>query len=155
MGKFKNVAVLMGGPRGGIDEGLTILRNHSLKSGMAIAAGLKEAGLEVIEVDITSTDFALPDNIEAVFIALVGEFGANGRVQKVLEERGIPFTGARAADLPTSFNKILGKKFMIKHGLPTPAYEIIEGPNPHISMPCPIVIKAPSQVHKTIIISGS
>ena len=77
MSHFKNVAVLMGGPITGIPK----VREVSLLGGKAIAAGLSEAGFKVTEIDVTSEKFEIPQNIEAVFMELLGTFGGNGEIQ--------------------------------------------------------------------------
>ena len=42
------------------------------------------------------------------------------------------------------------KEILVEHGLPTPSYEIIEGENPNICLPYPVVLKAPLQVYLTM-----
>ena len=83
--KFKRVAVLKGG--------ISSEREVSLRSGAAIAQGLRDGGYEVEEIDITSRVFSIPDDIEAVFVALHGQFGEDGEIQQMLVEMGLPFTG--------------------------------------------------------------
>ena len=60
MSRFQHVAVLMGG--------ISEERQQSLESGAAVVDGLREAGLNVTEIDVKSPDFDLPDFVEAVFI---------------------------------------------------------------------------------------
>ena len=43
-------------------------------------------------------DFELPPGVELAFIALHGTFGEDGQVQKILEDRGVPYTGEGAAE---------------------------------------------------------
>jgi len=74
--------VLMGGP--------SAERGVSLRSGAAVAKGLREAGYEVTEVELKDRSVTVPKDAEAVFIAMHGEFGEDGGVQKVLEQAGIP-----------------------------------------------------------------
>ena len=40
-----------------------------------------------------SHDFELPEKVEVVFIALLGKFGGDGQIQKILEDKEIPYTG--------------------------------------------------------------
>jgi len=136
MKKYNKVAVISGGFS---DE-----REVSLKSGKSVCSGLIEAGYDVVEIDIQSKEFDVPEDVEAVFIALHGEFGEDGQIQQILEEKNIPYTGTRAAELPVAMDKILSKELLKKHNLPTAAYEVVQG-EAYISMPCPLVIKAPLQ----------
>ena len=100
--KFKRVAVLKGGP--------SSEREISLKSGAAVAKGLKEAGYDVMEVDIQGRTLDLPGTIEAAFIALHGEFGEDGQVQALLEAKQIPYPPSNPASSRASFHKRLSKR---------------------------------------------
>lgn len=68
-------------------------------------------------------------------------------MQRILEDRGIPYAGTRSKDLPMSFDKILTKRRLLKHGLPTAPFEIFEDSSPQILMSSPFVLKAPLQVN--------
>ena len=135
-GQFKKVAVLKGGP--------SSERNISLKSGAAVAIGLRAAGYEVVEVDVTGRSLDLPEPVDAVFIALHGEFGEDGQIQELLEAKRIPYTGSGPKASRISFDKRLSKEVFVKEGIPTASYEVI-GPNGHASLPLPVVIKPPCQ----------
>jgi D-alanine-D-alanine ligase len=134
--KFKKVGVLKGGP--------SSEREISLKSGAAVAKGLKAAGYEVVEVDVQGRSLDLPEPVEAVFIALHGEFGEDGQIQKLLEARHLPYTGSNPAASRASFDKRLSKDIFVKVGIPTATYEVL-GPNDSLSIPFPVVIKPPCQ----------
>lgn len=134
--KFKRVAVLKGGP--------SSEREISLKSGAAVARGLKDAGYEVVEVDVRDRTLDLPGPVDAVFIALHGEFGEDGQVQSLLEAKKIPYTGSNPTSSRTSFDKRLSKRTFLQAGIPTAAYEVL-GPNDHLTLPYPVVIKPPCQ----------
>lgn len=64
-------------------------------------------------------------NVDVVWNALHGEFGEDGKVQMILNERGIPYTGS--AVLPSVFgmNKALSKKIFVEHGIKTPLHIIV------------------------------
>ena len=79
--KYNRVGVLMGGP--------SAEREVSLASGQAVARGLLSAGYDVVEIDVSSRDLELPPDLDAAFIALHGEFGEDGSVQALLDEKGI------------------------------------------------------------------
>lgn len=134
--QFNKVAVLKGGP--------SSERSVSLKSGAAVASGLREAGYEVIEVDVTGHSLDLPCAVDAVFIALHGEFGEDGQVQTLLEARKIPFTGSGPASSRSAFDKRLSKEIFVKAGIPTARYEIL-GPANGLTLPLPVVVKPPCQ----------
>ena len=134
--RFGRVAVLMGGP--------SAEREISLRSGKAVAKGLREAGYEVTEIDVQGRTLAMPRGIEAVFVALHGEFGEDGGVQALLQARGIPYTGSSPAASRTSFDKKESKAVFAAHGVPTPAYEILrEGQTRRL--PLPVVVKPTCQ----------
>lgn len=134
--QFTKVAVLKGGP--------SSERNISLKSGAAVASGLRTAGYEVIEVDVTAHSLNLPCAVDAVFIALHGEFGEDGQVQTLLEARGIPYTGSGPGSSRRAFDKRLSKEIFVTAGIPTARYETLCPTNSR-SLPLPVVVKPPCQ----------
>ena len=98
--RFHTVAVLMGGS--------SSERDISMLSGTAVAGALREAGYRVFAVEVDAQDaFALPPEVEAVFIALHGTFGEDGGVQKVLRRLSVPYAGSDAASSRISFDKLL------------------------------------------------
>jgi D-alanine-D-alanine ligase len=132
----KNIAVLMGGP--GSE------RDVSMATGKGVAKALRSLGAEVSEVDVKGPDFELSDGTELAFIALHGTFGEDGQVQKILEDRGVPYTGEGVAESELAFDKIRSKEAFREHGITTPYWQIITlGQRPTI--PIPFVIKAPRQ----------
>jgi len=134
--RFKRVAVLKGGP--------SSERDVSLRSGAAVAKGLREAGYEVAEIDVKERAVNLPAGIEAVFIALHGEFGEDGQVQAILNQKGIPYTGSGVEASRASFDKEVSKRLCEKAGIPTPAYEILrKGGRRRLALP--VVIKPACQ----------
>jgi D-alanine-D-alanine ligase len=134
--QFKKIAVLMGGP--------SSEREVSLRSGAAVARGLSEAGYEVTEVDVKGRKLRLPKGTEAVFIVLHGEFGEDGEVQKLLEERGIPYTGSNPEASKASFDKVLSKRIFVENGIPTPKHEVLRE-NGIRTLSLPVVVKPASQ----------
>ncbi|MFW5870870.1 MAG: D-alanine--D-alanine ligase [Verrucomicrobiota bacterium] len=135
-GKFKRVAVLMGG--------FSSEREVSLSSGAAVSRGLGEAGYEVETVDVVDANPQLPSEAEAVFIALHGAFGEDGGIQKVLDRAGIPYTGSGAQASSAAFNKELSKKIFSENGIPSASYEVL-GPGDSRSLPFPVVVKPVAQ----------
>ncbi len=142
--KYNKVAVLMGGP--------SAEREVSLRSGAAVAKGLRQAGYDVTDVDITGHDVNIPSGAEAVFIAMHGEFGEDGQVQQILQDRGIPFTGSGPESSKASFDKVLSKKIFVRNNIPTPRYELLRAGG-QATLSFPLVVKPARQgssigVHK-------
>jgi D-alanine-D-alanine ligase len=132
----KKIAVLMGGP--GSE------RDVSMATGKGVAKALRSLGAEVSEIDVQGAAFELPKDVELAFIALHGTFGEDGQVQKILEDRGIAYTGEGVAESELAFDKIRSKEAFHQHGVATPYWQIITlGQRPTI--PIPFVIKAPRQ----------
>ena len=133
----KKIAVLQGGP--GSE------REVSLRSAASVAAGLRAAGAaEVIPVDVRDESFTLPADIDFAFNMIHGTLGEDGRLQEILDARGVRLTGEGAAASRLAFDKILSKERFVQRGVKTPAYETIRaGQMP--SLPLPFVIKAPRQ----------
>jgi D-alanine-D-alanine ligase len=132
----KKIAVLMGGP--GSE------RDVSMATGSGVAKALRSLGATVDEVDVKGAEFELPADVELAFIALHGTFGEDGQVQRILETRGIPYTGEGVAESELAFDKIRSKESFQRHGVTTPYWQIITlGQRPTI--PIPFVIKAPRQ----------
>jgi D-alanine-D-alanine ligase len=134
--KFRKIAVLMGGP--------SAEREVSLRSGAAVAKGLREAGYDVVEVDVKSRELDLPAGIDAAFVALHGEFGEDGEVQKLLEKKGVPYTGSGPYASKAAFDKVLSKKIFVDNGIPTPSYEILRAGIKR-KLPLPVVVKPARQ----------
>lgn len=136
MVKFHKVAVLMGG--------ISSERDVSLRSGAAIAQGLRDAGYDVTEVPIEREEvYGLPEGCEAVFIALHGGYGENGGVQRDLEKLGIPYTGPGPRASAIAMDKILTKEKFVAAGIPTAPYEVLHSGEDKTKLPYPLVVKPP------------
>lgn len=132
----KKIAVLMGGP--GSE------RKVSLASGAGVASALRSLGAIVTEVDVEGSDFALPPDTEIAFNVIHGTFGEDGQVQRILEKRGVAYTGEGVAGSELAIDKILTKQRLSRHGVPTPGSEILRG-GAHPTLPLPFVIKCPCE----------
>jgi D-alanine-D-alanine ligase len=134
--KDKKIAVLMGGP--GSE------RKVSLASGAGVANALRSLGANVTEVDVTGPDFAVPAGTDIAFNVIHGTFGEDGQIQRILEARGIPYTGEGVAGSELAIDKIATKKRFLQHNVPTAAFEILRnGSAP--TLPLPYVVKAPRE----------
>ncbi len=136
MRKYKKVAVLKGG--------ISSEREISLRSGTAIAQGLRDAGYDVVEIDIVAETFTLPSDIEAVFVALHGTFGEDGEIQKILTKLRIPFTGSDAESCRVAFDKILTRQRLAEQGIPIPEGEVLID-SASRTLALPLVVKPPRE----------
>jgi len=133
---YRKVAVLKGG--------VSSEREVSLRSGAAVAQGLRDGGHEVVEVDIVSREFSIPEGVEAVFIALHGEFGEDGEIQQALVGMGLPFTGSGAESSRVSFDKVLTRERLAANGIPIPRGEVLKDSSDR-TIPFPLVVKPPCE----------
>jgi D-alanine-D-alanine ligase len=132
----KKIAVLMGGP--GSE------RDVSLATGRGVSKALRSLGAEVVDVDVRDEKFPLPKDVDLAFITIHGTFGEDGQLQKILEERGVPYTGDGVEGSRAAFDKILSKEKFREHNVLTPEWEVVEvGQRPTISIP--LVVKAARQ----------
>jgi D-alanine-D-alanine ligase len=132
----KKIAVLMGGP--GSE------RDVSLATGRGVSKALRSSGAEVVDVDVRDEKFVLPKDVDFAFITIHGTFGEDGELQKILEERGVPYTGDGVEASRAAFDKVLSKEKFREHNVVTPEWEVVEvGRRPTISVP--LVVKAPRQ----------
>jgi D-alanine-D-alanine ligase len=133
------IAVLMGGP--GSE------RQVSLASGNAVLKALQGLGLDAVGVDVTGTAIDLPPGTGLAFNLIHGTFGEDGQLQQILEDMGVPYTGAGVASSRTAFDKNLAKAAFLAAGVPTPKAEIIDvSSGPRLpSFPAPFVVKPPRE----------
>ena len=132
----KKIAVLMGGP--GSE------REVSLATGRGVAKALRSLGAEVVEIDVRDENFQLPGEVDLAFITIHGTFGEDGQIQKILERRGIAYTGDGVSASEIAFDKIRTKQKFQEHGVNTPPWEVIH-PGQRPTIPLPIVVKTPRQ----------
>lgn len=148
------VGVLRGGPS----------REHevSLSTGHAIMSSLPRERYIVRDIFIdregnwherglkTTPGKAL-SNMDVAVIALHGEYGEDGEVQKLLEKFGIPYTGSDSFASFEAMHKVLAKEKARAAGISVPRYEFIEraeDAEPVIrevirTYPQPVIIKPP------------
>jgi D-alanine-D-alanine ligase len=124
----KKIAVLMGGP--GSE------REVSLATGQGVVKALRSLGAEVVEIDVRNEDFQMPNDIDIAFNTIHGTFGEDGQLQKILEDRGVRYTGDGVEGSRNAFDKILSKQKFLEHKVATPESEVIEvGRRPKMSVP--------------------
>jgi len=66
------------------------------------------------------------NSVDVVFNALHGDFGEDGKVQQMLDQWKIPYTGSDAFASALGYNKVLAKEQFISLGIKTPSYISIE-----------------------------
>src|SRR5256886_4182363 len=132
----KKIAVLKGGP--GSE------RDVSPATAAGVSKALRSLGIEVVDVDVRDENFPLPKDVDLAFITIHGTFGEDGTLQKILEERGVAYTGEGVEGSRSAFDKFLTKEKFRAHNVVTPEWEVIEvGQRPKI--PVPLVVKPPCQ----------
>lgn len=133
--KFTQVGVVMGG--------ISSEREISLQSGRCVADGLRAAGYRVVEIDVQTAQFDLPLGVEAVFVALHGQFGEDGGAQLRLEELGVPYSGSGPEASRISFDKVLTRNVLLKNGVPVADGDVLTRgrPTDSIESICPALVE--------------
>jgi len=112
---IKKITVLYGGQ--------SSEREVSLESGKYIFQSLQDLGYEAQLIDypenfsyegLTQEDF--------IFIALHGEDGESGELQKLLQQKGIPFSGSSFQACVNTWNKHTCKELLKKNNILTPKW---------------------------------
>ncbi|MCX8497224.1 MAG: D-alanine--D-alanine ligase [Akkermansiaceae bacterium] len=135
----KKIAVLMGGP--GSERAV------SLASGNAVLKALLGLGLEAVAVDVTHHEIHLPTGTDLAFNVIHGTFGEDGELQSLLDDLGVPYTGAGAESSRIAFDKNLAKAAFLHAHVPTPRAEIIDV-SAGLQLPsfsAPFVVKPPRE----------
>ncbi|MCB0308209.1 MAG: D-alanine--D-alanine ligase [Bdellovibrionales bacterium] len=128
--------------------GLSRERDISLKTGAALAKGLRTKGYSVEEIDVGHdvASVLVAKNIQVAVIALHGNFGEDGTIQGVLEYLRIPYTGTGVFGSAVAMNKCASKRIFRDQSIPTPkwlevSHDITEDKlhdliQNHIGFPC-------------------
>lgn len=123
------VGVLRGGPSR--EHDISLLTGHAIISNLPRdrytirdiyidkAGNWFERGKPGLPADILRT-------IDVAIIALHGEFGEDGEVQRLLEKFGIPFTGSDSLSSRVAMHKAIAKEHAKHAGLKTPKYVLVE-----------------------------
>jgi len=122
MHKKLKVAVLMGG--------VSSERNISLATGENVVSALDKKKYEVFAIEvkdktgwITNLNKKHPG---LVFIALHGKFGEDGKVQGILDDLEIPYTGSSALASMLAMDKLITKQIFKAKNILTPSYMVID-----------------------------
>lgn len=138
MDQNSKIAVLLGGS--------SKERDVSLTSGKSVATALRDQGYRnVHEVDPQDVPDYYQQHWDAVFIALHGEGGEDGTVQKILTNQKIAFTGSDEPSSTLAMSKVESKKVFLAQNIPTlpfvashkdqPVEEVLAEIDAHLSFP--------------------
>lgn len=118
--KKLRIAVLLGG--------ISSERDISIKSGQGVAQALRSSGFDVYEILVNDRKLKglTKENFDVAFIALHGFWGEDGGVQKLLEGRGIHYTGSGQRASMLAMDKLKSRKIFKKCGLNVPRYRVIK-----------------------------
>lgn len=100
-------------------------REISLHTGASVARALRLHGHHVHEFDPRERRIALPPETQVVFLALHGEYGEDGTIQRQLEDLGVLYTGCGIEASRLAFDKVLTKQRCIERGIPTARHVVI------------------------------
>ena len=151
----EKVAVLAGGT--------SCEREVSLVSGKAVFEALTVLGYPVILVDAVD-DFISKlqgENVTFAFLALHGTFGEDGTVQRLLESKGIAYTGPGPESSQLAFDKEVAQKTFEREGVRVAPFSILHSEEdlnkkPVFGFPCVVKpTKAGSSVGVTIVRDAS
>jgi len=104
-----------------------------LESGRCVAEALRQGGVDVVVSDIRPDDMQVLDrrDIDVFFLALHGEFGEDGQLQQVFEDRGLVYTGCGPEASRLAFDKMASKRLFAAAGVAVPAVvEFAPGDDP-------------------------
>lgn len=140
--KIKKIGVIYGGK--------SSERKISLKTGAAIADGLRKGKYNVVLLDSAEKNFIkklLSAKIDFAFIALHGFGGEDGSMQGLLEIAEIPYSGSGVAASALAMNKIYTKIIFESADIPTPKWSVVSSVYRLSSIVCrlPVVVKPAQQ----------
>jgi D-alanine-D-alanine ligase len=135
---FGKVAVLFGGK--------SAEREISILSGTGVLNALRAKGVDAHPFDPAERELAelRREGFARCFIALHGRGGEDGSLQGALEFLGIPYTGSGVLGSALAMDKERAKLIWQARGLPTPAYEMLDGsdlPGAAKRLGLPVIVK--------------
>ncbi len=126
-------------------------REVSLMSGNGVHDALLSAGVDAHLFDTGERSLAdlAQAGFDRVFIALHGRYGEDGTIQGALELLDIPYTGSGPMASALAMDKIMTKRVWQQHGLPTPAFEVLDAATDLRLVPdrlqLPLILKPPHE----------
>lgn len=119
--KFQRVAVPYGG--------MSAERDVALNSGMTVIQALRDAGYEVVTLDVTDKasliDWVSQLDVDVVFPMLHGRGGEDGQLQGLLEWHGLPYVGSGVLGSALAMDKLRSKWVFASAGIATPPFAVI------------------------------
>ena len=112
--KYGKVAVLMGG--------ISNERDISLESGIAVLDALHRKKITAEKVDPKIDDLEKLKNFDRAFICLHGKDGEDGKIQNLLEQINIPYTGSGIDSSSIGMDKFRCKTIWKKKNVITPNF---------------------------------
>ena len=97
-------------------------REVSIASGRCVAEALEQAAFSVVTADVRPDDLGILDEagIDVFFPVLHGEFGEDGRLQRILEAKSLLYTSSGSAASELAFDKMASKRLFDDVGVATP-----------------------------------
>jgi D-alanine-D-alanine ligase len=136
---------------GVLGGGVSTEREISLVSARQAHNALVNQGLDAAFIDIISDkagkvkELIADSGIGLAFVALHGGFGEDGRIQQILEELNIVYTGSGPQASSLAMNKADSKRIFKDAGVPTPAFTLLSGSDEVCeNIKYPLVIKPSS-----------
>ena len=104
--------------------GRSLEREISLQGGRRVERALRELGYSVQALDADGDFVArvIAERPAFVFVAMHGRGGEDGTLQDLLETLGVPYTGSDPLASALCMDKMLFKRMLRLHGIPTPAF---------------------------------
>ena len=127
------VGVLRGGPSSEYEV--------SLNTGDSVLSSLNQEKYQPVDIFIDKKGVwhvsGIPRDprkalagIDVAFNALHGEYGEDGKVQKILESLGVPYTGSRVMPSAIAMNKAMTKKSLEGFGIKLAHHKVIRRDDP-------------------------
>lgn len=118
--KQNTIAILFGGP--------SSEHEVSCASGVRVMKGLEKLGYDILPVLIdrngewTFSPEMIKEKADLAFVAMHGEYGEDGTVQRILRDHDIPFTGSGVLSSALGMHKGSFSKLMEAHNILVPEY---------------------------------
>ena len=145
----KKIAVLRGGPSSEYDV--------SLKTGAEILSNLSDDKFDLSDVCIDRggdwycrgvkvKPAEVFSEVDVVVNAMHGEYGEDGKVQRILDTFGVPYTGSQAIPSAMAMNKMLAKEEFKKVGIKIPIDIVLNKSDYNVAeifktFPIPAIVK--------------
>ena len=110
---------------GVLGGGVSSEREISLLSAQSTLTALKGKEVETVFIDISTPnekeikEMVTNSRLDIAFLALHGEFGEDGKIQQILDDLKIPYTGSGPKASLLAMDKLASKKIFIEKSIPT------------------------------------